>query len=376
MMQNPKKPDHWIVRMNHRNRTWCFLLVFAALVTHMADKGYGPLAWSLLALQFLVYPQLVYWRARRAHDPKRAELNNLAVDGLCFGAWMAALGFPLWITFILFMSVTVNLTAFNSRKGFAQALTALSCGVLLGVAITGWRLTPTTEWPVTLLSIVCVSIFMLLIAEGAYSRSIKLHEAREQLRLSEQALKQQLHEIHALQAQLNEQVNRDPLTGLYNRRFFGTTLERELARCERENQPLSLVLIDIDHFKKVNDSYGHPAGDEVLKCLAAMLNDQARASDVACRYGGEEFLMLLPNMPRESALKRAEQWRSNFEAMTIAFKEARMQTTLSVGIAVYPEHGKTPEELIRCADIALYLAKTAGRNRVVVFGAETTVVSV
>jgi diguanylate cyclase len=370
MTQNPKKPDHWIVQMNHRNRSWCFLMLFVSLGTHMAHGGYGPLAWGLLALQFLVYPQLLYWRARRAASPKRAEMNNMVIDALFFGIWVAALEFPLWGTFILFTGATVNLTVFHGRKGFAQAIAFMLCGALPVIAITGFHLSPHTDWPATLVSVVSVSIFMLIIADGAYSRAIKLHEAREQLRLSEQALKQQLNEIHTLQAQLSEQANRDPLTGLYNRRFFGSTLARELARCQRERQPLSMILIDIDHFKSVNDAYGHQAGDEVLKELAAMLNEQARASDVVCRYGGEEFLILLPNMPRDVALKRAEQWRAAFAATTVLFEKARIQATLSVGIAIYPDHGESPEELIRSADRALYVAKTEGRNRVDVFSNE------
>lgn len=359
--------------MNHRNRSWCFLMLFVVLGAHMANKGYGPLAWGMLAMQFLVYPQLVYWRARRASSPRRAEMHNLLIDALFFGIWAAALGFPLWITFILFVGVAVNLTVFRSRTGFIQAVAVMSCGALLDVAIAGLHVSPHTDWPTTLLSIVSVSIFTLIIADGAYSRAVKLHEAREQLRLSEQALKQQLNEIHALQVQLSEQANRDPLTGLYNRRFFGTTLTRELARCDRERQPLSLILIDIDHFKKVNDTYGHQAGDEVLKTLAAMLAKQARASDVACRYGGEEFLILLPSMPQDAALERAEQWRTAFAAATVPFNEFHIQATLSVGVASYPDHGTSPEELIRSADLALYRAKTEGRNCVVLVGAEAAV---
>lgn len=161
------------------------------------------------------------------------------------------------------------------------------------------------------------------------------------------------------------------MTGLYNRRYLDTTLARELARCERDGQPLSLMLIDIDHFKLVNDRHGHPAGDAVLKMLAAMLNEQARSGDVACRYGGEEFLLVLPNMPQDIALVRAEQWRADFAVATVLFDSLPLQATLSVGVATYPYHGNSPEELILCADRALYRAKSEGRNRVVLFAAES-----
>ena len=102
----------------------------------------------------------------------------------------------------------------------------------------------------------------------------------------------------------------------------------------------------------------------------------ARAADVVCRFGGEEFLLLLPNMPPDIAWVRAEQWRSAFAATTVLFEEFRLQVTLSIGIASYPEHGKSAEELIRCADRALYRAKSEGRNRVVLFGTETTIATV
>lgn len=382
MTQNTKNPDHWIVRMNHQNRAGSFALLFAAIGAHMINQGYGPIAWGLLTLQFLVYPHLMYWRARRTHDAMRAELNSLVIDSLLFGIWAAALQFPLWITFTLFISVTISNAVFRGTRGILLSMAAIACGALLAVAIVGLRLSPHTSWPATLLCIVGLSLYLLIVANVAFSRNRKLRDARKQLRLGEQilnaanqALQNQLTEIHALQAQLSEQANRDPLTGLYNRRYLDTTLERELARCEREGQPLSLMLIDIDHFKRVNDTYGHQAGDEVLKKLAAMLTEQARVADVVCRYGGEEFLLLLPNMPPDIARVRAEQWRAAFAATTVLFDACQLQATLSIGIASYPSHGKSPEELIRCADRALYRAKSEGRNRVVLFEAESAVTS-
>jgi diguanylate cyclase (GGDEF)-like protein len=364
--------------MNYQNRASSFALLFAAIGAHMIGQGYGLLAWGLLCLQFLVYPHLVHWRARRAADAMQAELNNLVLDSLLFGICAAALGFPLWISYTLFICTTINLTVYRGARGVAQAIMAMGCGALIAIAIGGLRLSPHTGWPATLLSMVGLSLYLLIVSNVAYSRNRQLREARKQLRLGEQtlhganqSLQQQLDEIHALQAQLSEQANRDPLTGLYNRRYLDATLARELARCAREGQPLSLMLIDLDHFKQVNDTYGHPAGDAVLKMLAAMLNQQARAGDVACRYGGEEFLLVLPNMPQDIALRRAEQWRADFAASTVAFDTRQVQATLSVGIATYPDHGNSPEELIRCADRALYRAKSEGRNRVVLFAAES-----
>ena len=168
-----------------------------------------------------------------------------------------------------------------------------------------------------------------------------------------------------IQEKLREQTIRDPLTGLFNRRYLDESLERELARAKRDNLPLSLLMIDLDHFKKLNDTYGHLAGDEVLKCLGELIRKGARGADLPCRYGGEEFLLVLPNMSLEIAAERAEQWCQAFAEARINFGGVTLSATLSVGVSAYPGHGSTRESLIEAADQALYAAKDAGRNRVV-----------
>ena len=180
-------------------------------------------------------------------------------------------------------------------------------------------------------------------------------------------LQHQLEEIHRLQEELRELAVRDGLTNLFNRRYLDETLERELSRAKREGYPLSLVMIDIDHFKKLNDTYGHQAGDKVLRELAALLWGNIRTEDVPCRYGGEEFLVLLPRMPLGIALERAESWRKEFEATRIPFGDFQLEGTLSCGLSGYPGHARTPDDLLRCCDEALYKAKHLGRNRCEVF---------
>jgi diguanylate cyclase (GGDEF)-like protein/PAS domain S-box-containing protein len=191
---------------------------------------------------------------------------------------------------------------------------------------------------------------------------IDLAQANEQLRV-------QVDEITQLQEKLREQATRDALTNLYNRRYLDETLTRELARAKRENYTLAVILIDLDFFKKVNDTYGHQAGDEVLKTFARLMLDNSRQGDVPCRYGGEEFMLMLPKMPLETAVDRANLLREKFAAITIPFGEARIRTTLSIGIAMYPLHGNSPDELTSNADQALYIAKHEGRNRAIVFNA-------
>jgi diguanylate cyclase (GGDEF)-like protein/PAS domain S-box-containing protein len=159
---------------------------------------------------------------------------------------------------------------------------------------------------------------------------------------------------------------RDPLTGLFNRRYLEESLEREMNRATRSRRPLSIIMLDVDHFKNFNDTYGHAAGDAMLSALGKMLQARTRQGDVACRYGGEEFLLILPEAPLDVAWQRAEQLRTEAQQLRIKLDTVELQpVTLSLGVAAFPKHGATPRELLASADSHLYLAKNAGRDRVI-----------
>ena len=163
---------------------------------------------------------------------------------------------------------------------------------------------------------------------------------------------------------LHEMAVHDPLTGLFNRRYMVETLAREMARAQREASPLSLILLDIDRFKQLNDTFGHLGGDRVLQSLAALLLECIRQGDIACRFGGEEFVLVLPGVPLATALERAERVRARFADLRVPFEDTEIRATISLGAANFPQDGVSGEELIRCADMALYRAKERGRNRV------------
>lgn len=156
----------------------------------------------------------------------------------------------------------------------------------------------------------------------------------------------------------------DPLTGLYNRHFLEESFKRELLIAERAGHPVSVIMGDLDHFKTVNDRHGHLAGDEVLRAFGALLSNNARATDIICRYGGEEFLLVLPGLPQEGAALRAEQLRRAMSTTHVDYSGSQIKVTVSFGVATYPTDGRTPDELIASADSALYSAKAEGRNRV------------
>ena len=159
---------------------------------------------------------------------------------------------------------------------------------------------------------------------------------------------------------------RDGLTGLYNRRAFGELLAASIANEDRRPSGcLGLVLLDLDHFKKLNDTYGHPAGDAALRSLARLLDQHLRKGDQAARYGGEEFVVILPGSDAERSIGAAERLRSALERHRFVFEGARIPLSASLGVAVWPADGRDPEPLLAAADRALYAAKQAGRNRVV-----------
>lgn len=165
-----------------------------------------------------------------------------------------------------------------------------------------------------------------------------------------------------LREQLREQSTRDPLTGLYNRRYFLDYAKRELHRCAGGKRSAGLIALDIDHFKKFNDTYGHDAGDEVLKMLAEILQNQFREVDVPCRMGGEEFIVMLPGADLARTEERAEALRAEIEAQELRYGGETLKVTSSIGVSVYPNHGKSLAALMQEADQALYVAKDSGRN--------------
>ena len=170
-----------------------------------------------------------------------------------------------------------------------------------------------------------------------------------------------------LREALRTQSVRDALTGLYNRRYLEEVLEREVRRAARAAQSLGILMIDLDHFKSFNDTYGHEAGDAVLRETGLSLTKGIRAEDFVCRFGGEEFVVILPTADLEASRARGERLRSKMRELTIMYQGKSLGiVTISVGVAAFPEHGTSPKELMASADAALYEAKRGGRDQVVV----------
>jgi diguanylate cyclase (GGDEF)-like protein/PAS domain S-box-containing protein len=216
-----------------------------------------------------------------------------------------------------------------------------------------------------------------LVISGIYNRLntlegrvIVAHDITDQkclqndIQYANDTLKLQLAEIEELRARLQEQAIRDPLTNVYNRRYMAEFLDQEIARAGRENYPVSVAIMDMDNFKQFNDTYGHKCGDVVLQAFADFLTEHTRRSDVVCRYGGEEFVILMPNASLPVSYARVENWRQDFSESAIPYEDLKFSTTFSAGVATFPQHGLTGEEILQAADEALYRSKNGGRNRV------------
>ncbi len=207
----------------------------------------------------------------------------------------------------------------------------------------------------------------LLCVIGDTSRNGAHHVRRQQLAvMAGESIKLCLSNLK-LQDKLREQATHDPLTKLFNRRYLEGSLPRELHRAKRLNSPLCVAMLDLDHFKHFNDTYGHAAGDALLRELGQLLSEKMRKSDISCRYGGEEFVLVMPDSSLADTLQRLEQVRLQVKELEIRHSDQLLnKMTISAGVAGTPEHGSTAATLLHSADEALYAAKQAGRDRVIV----------
>jgi diguanylate cyclase (GGDEF)-like protein len=203
--------------------------------------------------------------------------------------------------------------------------------------------------------------------------SKRLDETVEQLAIARSALQEEVEkriwaetELTHANLQLRDRAVRDALTGVHNRGYLEESLAREEARARRSGLPLGVMMIDIDHFKRINDTYGHPAGDAVLRAVGQYVMALTRGEDIFCRYGGEEFVLIMIDTTARAVWERAEALRAGVQALAIEHDGRTIgPITLSIGVAMIPDHARDGQAALKAADAALYRAKQGGRNRVV-----------
>jgi diguanylate cyclase len=301
--------------------------------------------WLLLILNGFVWPHIAFLRARRAADPSCAERHNLIIDSLTGGFWVVLMQFNLLPSALLLTMLSMDNIALGGIRLFLRGLLAHLGGVAAGILLVGLAPAPVTDMREILFCLPFLLIYPQLIGNITFQLAQRLDaEKRSLLRLS----------------------RTDALTGLWNRGYLLERALAELGRSRRQNTPAVLVLADIDHFKSINDHFGHGVGDQVLRRLSALLQQELRSSDLLCRYGGEEFAMVLPDTDSAGALVIVERLRQAIMGLDFAPDHAG-QVTASFGLAQLGPQIPHLSAWIEAADAALYLAKQAGRNRSLVY---------
>ncbi len=356
------------------------LLVLLWLWLRRDALSSGALAAAVLGLLLCagLWPVLARrYTPSRAH-PLQAEHDALLIDAAIVGAWTAALGFPLWLCVMGYSMVLMSNTFYRGKFGAVEAALAIAIASLITLLLVDLPLSHWQHWQQAFAAqpllqpgwaIVWDMLVLALFFGFLVNLALMVHRAWNQLRRSERCLLgNQAKLVHAWRelrdryVHLREKIIRDDLTGLYNRSYFDDVLWRECKRIMRLQSSLAIFMVDIDHFKSINDRYGHLVGDKVLKRVAHLLLSSMREADVACRWGGEEFALMMPDISLEVALQRAEYCRLRVQELQIRHAGIAIRSTVSIGVALYPLHGAAVQALMAVADRCMYAAKASGRN--------------
>ncbi len=338
----PPTEDLRLVRRIYHLRTLGMALGFLCVASVFRENGAHPVKWTLLVLDAFVWPHAAYLLARRSANPERAEYRNLLTDSAMGGVWVALMAFNLLPSVILVTMLTIDKISFGGWPFLLRTSAAQIVACALASAAVGFAFAPATSMPVV---IACMPILVVYpLAISTVTRALSSKVVRQNRTL----------------AQLNRT---DALTGLPNRTYWEEVAVGELRRSHRSGRPASLLMIDIDRFKQVNDRYGHAAGDELLRGLSAIFKDGIRDIDTPGRYGGDEFAIVLPESGIDAAVRTAERLCQRAEAAKFD-AGGDLRCTLSIGAAEANGKLRDVREWIAAADAALYRAKESGRNRV------------
>lgn len=296
-----------------------FLAVFFLVAYILNCKGHYPISLFMLISSAFIAP----W-ASLALDPAIMRGDFIPLTYVTFSVLLSSIFLPTYLTFTL--------------------AAVQFCGVSLVFFFS--PATPSFNWTSFLAYIILMST-LSIVANHIIQRSMK-------------TLKEQANQLAESAVHLEELSTRDDLTKLFNRRYLNETLKRELLQASRTQKTLGLIMLDVDRFKSINDTLGHDAGDAVLVAIGELLSKHIRGSDIACRYGGDEFILVLPNISRELILKRAVELLDSVSSLDVP-----KAINISAGIAIYPEDGRNGDTLIKSADHALYCAKKIDGNSMV-----------
>jgi diguanylate cyclase len=339
----PRRTGLGFARRVRVPRALGFALGFFAAASVLYQNGAHIVVWVVLAANAFLWPHVAYALAARSAQPYRAEIRNLLVDSAAGGAWIALMAFNLLPSVLLAVMLSMDKLSVGGWRLFARGGAALAAACLVTAALTGFDVRPTT----TMLNVVaCLPVLVfypLMVGLVTYRVSRSIREKNRSLA---------------------ERSRIDGLSGLLNRGHWEEVVANEFQRFCRTGHPVSLLMLDIDHFKEINDRHGHPAGDQVIRNAATLVRESLRGPDTVGRYGGEEFGILLPDTDAGGATVIAERIRERIESATLV-REGDIRATVSIGVAEATVDLSDVGEWIVRADRALYRAKALGRNRTV-----------
>lgn len=305
--------------------------------------------WLLFLVNALLWPHMAYLLASRSANPRAAEKNNLLIDSLLGGFWVVAMQGALLPSVLIIAMLSMNNVATGGFRFLRKGLLAHLIGAMLGWGILGWHFQPESAVIVQIASIPLLLIYPLLIGAVTFRLAHQLHQQRTELRwLSEH----------------------DTLSGIYNRRFFERRIAQEFENFKRHSPQVALAVADIDHFKNINDSYGHAVGDSVIRATGQVFSQQVRLSDVVARIGGDEFVVLMPFTSTSEAHQLIQRLQIAF-LRAIADDPRLAGISLSFGIAAPQPDMQSHEQWFELADRALYSAKACERGSVKIAGIES-----
>ncbi|MDI2595096.1 diguanylate cyclase [Pseudomonas sp. 681] len=337
-----------LARRLYTSRTLGLALGLLCVSAAMYSLNPSPWVWGLMVINGVLWPHLAYQWARRSKVPYHAEHRNLLVDAFLGGFWVAAMQFNPLPTATTISMMAMNNVAIGGMRFLLAGSAAQILGIGVGLVIFTPAFIPQTS-PLQLYACLpLLTLYPLALGWICFRQAHTLgRHKRELLALS----------------------RTDSLTGLLNHGTWKDQLEIEFQRCQRQEQGGAIALIDIDHFKTINDTYGHVAGDIVLRQLSKMLKQNLRTADVAGRYGGDEFCVILPDLPLHNAAVVMDALRDRFATLGYEQNPA-LKVSLSIGLAAFDPAHTDATLWLNDADQALYEAKTTGRNRVICGGAD------
>ena len=314
-----------------------FIPIAGVLVAQSVAGGW----WLLLVGWAFVWPHLAWQLASRSADPHGSEIYNLKADAVIAGVWIGLMGGNALPTAALAMMIGMNMMGAGGLRLFSAGTLIAAVAAMVTLQLTGitpvFASSPLQGW----LTLPVLVLYPLLFAWVSYQTAIRLAEHKRRLELMS---------------------TRDGMTGVYNRRHWEILLRNEFDNCRRHHRSATILLIDIDHFKKINDTWGHDIGDEAIIAITRQLQLTLRGSDMIGRFGGDEFAVIMSGTPPESAIAAMSRVHERLAELSLA-GAPQVKLCISVGVAPLTASMGHYREWLKAADVALYKAKNAGRNR-------------